>query len=95
MVTGVETAGLILGVFPLVISALEHYEDAIDPARAFVKWKGELSKVIRDLYMSLTTYNLTVRVLLRPIVSKQDLDEMMEDPKSNLWKDDALANELR
>lgn len=94
MVTGVETAGLLLGAFPLIISALEHYEHSIDPARAFVKWQDELLKTVRELYMGLTTYNQTVCLLLKPIASEQDLVEMMEDPKSSLWKDETLADKL-
>lgn len=33
--SGVEIAGLVLGAIPLVIAALEHYEDALDPTIAF------------------------------------------------------------
>lgn len=35
MVTGVETVGLVLVVLPLFISALEHYNDSLDPIKAF------------------------------------------------------------
>jgi hypothetical protein len=35
MLTGVEIAGLVLTALPLFISALEHYNDYLDPIEAF------------------------------------------------------------
>lgn len=60
-----------------------------------MKWQGELSKAVRELYMGLSTYNQTVCLLLKPIASAQDLAKMMEDPKSSLWKDETYAHKLR
>jgi hypothetical protein len=48
--SGFEVAGILLGAIPLVISALEHYESALDPAIAFVKWQRELSTAIWKLW---------------------------------------------
>jgi hypothetical protein len=95
MVTGVETAGLILGAIPLLISAIEHYEEAVEPTVAFFQWKGQLSTAVRELYMGRTTYHQTIQLLLRPVTSKQILKELMDDPKSHLWRDPGLENKLR
>lgn len=35
MLSGVETAGIILAVLPLFISAFEHYNDSLEPLKAF------------------------------------------------------------
>ena len=48
--SGIEIAGLVLGALPLVISALEHYEGALDSTYAFFRWRGELSVAIRKLW---------------------------------------------
>jgi hypothetical protein len=51
-----EIAGLVLGAVPLLISALEHYEDFVEPTVAFFKWKGQLSQATRRLQMGHTVY---------------------------------------
>lgn len=53
--SGVEIAGLVLGAIPLVIAALEHYEDALDPTIAFLMWNRELSAAIQNLWYYLQT----------------------------------------
>jgi hypothetical protein len=35
MLTGVETTGLVLAALPLFISAFEHYNDGLEPIKAF------------------------------------------------------------
>jgi hypothetical protein len=42
MVTGVETAGLVLAVLPLPIAALEDYKRGLKPSRRFLAWRLEL-----------------------------------------------------
>jgi len=48
--SGIEIAGLVLGAIPLVISALEHYENSLDPTIAFIRWNRELSTAIQKLW---------------------------------------------
>jgi hypothetical protein len=48
--SGIEIAGIVLGAIPLVIAALEHYEQALDSAIAFRKWNRELSAAIQGLW---------------------------------------------
>ena len=38
MPTGVETSGLVLAVLALFISALEYYNDSLDPIKAFFEY---------------------------------------------------------
>ncbi|KAH7141973.1 hypothetical protein EDB81DRAFT_885024 [Dactylonectria macrodidyma] len=81
--TTAEIAGLVLGAVPLLISELEHYEDFVEPMVAFLKWKGQLSKVTRRLLMGHTAYDHNVRLLLKQVVSNEDLVDMMDDPQSD------------
>ncbi|RYP46715.1 hypothetical protein DL768_007123 [Monosporascus sp. mg162] len=90
-----EIAGLVLGAVPLLISALEHYEDFVEPTVAFFKWKGQLSKVTRRLLMGHTAYEQNVRLLLKQVVSNEDLVSMIDDPQSDDWKSDCLVKDLR
>ncbi|KAK1511975.1 hypothetical protein CTAM01_00905 [Colletotrichum tamarilloi] len=90
-----EVAGLVLGAVPLVISALEHYEDIIEPAKAFFQWKGQLSQMIRKLYMEHTLFEMNLELLLRRTVINDDLLEMVADPQNELWKSKELVADLK
>ncbi|OCL00859.1 uncharacterized protein K441DRAFT_599828 [Cenococcum geophilum 1.58] len=93
--SGIEIAGLVLGAIPLVISALEHYEDLIDPAKVFVKFQGELGRAIRELRNQHTLFEQSMEVLLQPITTDRELSEMIDNTNSELWQDPAIEQELR
>ncbi|KAK4204394.1 hypothetical protein QBC40DRAFT_97816 [Triangularia verruculosa] len=91
-----EVLGIVLGVIPLVISALEHYQDVVDPAVAFFQWRQQLPKVIRELYMAHTSYEQNLRLLLHhKAVDEEHLSEMIENPSSEHWKDSHLVSALQ
>ncbi|KAK3376206.1 hypothetical protein B0T24DRAFT_216608 [Lasiosphaeria ovina] len=93
-----EVAGLVLAVAPLLISALEHYEDAIDPVVAFFRWRQRLPKVIRELYMENAAYAQNIRLLLNQTTSDAELSDMINNPNCDSWKsadlEDALQDQL-
>ncbi len=95
MATGVEIASLVLGSIPILISALEHYEAILEPTAAFFHWKGMLPTIIRELYMTRVSYDQTIRLLLKPIASRENVDRMMDDPASELWLEGDVADALR
>ncbi|KAJ5689685.1 hypothetical protein N7462_004077 [Penicillium macrosclerotiorum] len=95
MVTGVETAGLVLGAIPLLISALENYENLAAPTKAFIHWRSRLRGLVLELYTIHTSYDQAVRVLLKPYADPADQITMMEDPRSNLWREGDIADSLR
>ncbi|OAP56785.1 hypothetical protein AYL99_08897 [Fonsecaea erecta] len=92
---GVEAAGLVLGAIPLIISALEHYHDVAAPTIAFVHWRRYLRKLVLKLYIIRVSYDQAVRLLLAPIADLADQITMMEDPRSQLWREGPLAESLR
>ncbi|RYP13602.1 hypothetical protein DL765_006803 [Monosporascus sp. GIB2] len=89
--SGFEIAGLVLGALPLVISALEHYEDGLGTYRAFVKWGDELQKARRELLNQHTSYEMTLMYILQDVVSDTDLAEMMCDAESELWRSEDIT----
>ena len=95
MVTGVETAGLVLATIPLIICALESYESAIGPIKALFHWKGNLSKATNELYILHSAYSQILLVLLSPITSKEDLVTMTENISSDLWTREDIAKDLQ
>jgi hypothetical protein len=47
--SGIEVAGLALGALPILIAALESYNESLDPVKSFINWERELPKFIRKL----------------------------------------------
>lgn len=80
--SGLEIAGVVLGAIPLVIAAIEHYEDVTTPMKIFLRFKGEVRKVIRELGNLHVSYEMSLKVLLQPIVGPQELVDMIKDPAS-------------
>jgi hypothetical protein len=95
MATGVEIAGLVLGSLPLLISALEHYEDVLDPTIAFIKYRGELSHATRELLVYHTSFEQTIQLLLQPITNDEELNDMLENTDSPHWSDSAIDDAIR
>lgn len=95
MATGIEVAGLVLGAIPLVLSALENYENFLDPTKSFFKYQGELSRATRQLANCYTSYEQSIQILLTPIADPQELQDMMENTGSELWKDNEIDEALQ
>jgi hypothetical protein len=93
--SGVEVAGLLLGVIPLVISALEHYEDFIGPSVAFVKYHGNLGRAVRELRNQHALFEQTILILLAPITKPEERSDMIDNSDSELWKDAGIEQALR
>lgn len=95
MVTGVETAGLVLAAIPLIISALEHYDDFAAPTKAFIHWRRHLRRLMQELYVIRASYDQAIHLLLKPFAGLADQTTMIEDPRSELWIEGDIADNLR
>ncbi|KFY22861.1 hypothetical protein V493_06278 [Pseudogymnoascus sp. VKM F-4281 (FW-2241)] len=92
--SGVEVAGVVLAVLPLFISALENYENGLDPIRAFLEFDSELPNQIRKLRDQHIIYNLTMRYLLSSIADSDEVNEMISDPGGVVWQDGGMQKRL-
>ena len=95
MVTGVETAGVILGAIPLLIAALEHYPDMIRPTREFIRWRVHKRRLLQELYNLQASFHQAMDILLQPLTAPDELTAMIEDPRSELWISGPIAEDLR
>ena len=95
MVTGVETAGLVLASFPLMISALEHYRKGLVPLKLWWNFRTEYNEFSNTISLQDVTYRLNLRVLLSPLVSEDDLERLLADPGGDDWRDSELEGKLR
>jgi len=74
--SGIEIAGIVLGVIPLVISALESYKAGKGTAASLVKWRGHLDTLIFRLKLQRTFFYLQVLELLREARVTEIADEV-------------------
>jgi hypothetical protein len=94
--SGVELAGLVLGVLPLLIQGIESYNEGLDPIKSFMRWERELPQFIRKLRNQHVHYAQTIGILFAPITAEIELAEMMTDPGlSRMWRDHEIAARLR
>ncbi len=80
--SGFEIAGIVLGSFPLLVTALEAYIN-------FMKDWGKIPSEMNSLHRQLTTeqvnlHNVLER-LLGDMVPQRDVEPMLEDPMGPLW----------
>ncbi|KAJ9138329.1 hypothetical protein NKR23_g8589 [Pleurostoma richardsiae] len=93
--SGFEIAGLVLGAFPIALSALEIYDEI---SRRFGFWyeiRSEYQKCQRDLEIHQEFYKFHLTQLLLPLVADDELaSRLIEDPGAEGWKAPAVADAL-
>ena len=94
--SGIEIAGLLLGAFPLLISALENYrqsaeilEDWWQITREYKKCKNEIK--VQELAFE----NILERFLLPLVVDDDEIATLIAEPGGVRWKDPTLEDKLK
>lgn len=88
--SGVEAVGLILGVLPLIISAVEHYEDTLRPFVRYRKFSSMLQRFHDELEVERTIFRTECLFLLAGTVDSETAAQMLNDRDHRLWKDNTL-----
>jgi hypothetical protein len=87
---GVEAAGFVLGVLPLMISAAEHYEDVFRPFKRYRKFTTELDQYQQQLGTQKTIFRNECRLLLATLTNRLTAKEMLREGKHPSWEDPDL-----
>ena len=94
--SGIEIAGIILGAFPLLISALEHYRETAEVLEDWWQIKKEYKKCKNEIKIKeLGFENNLERFLLPLIVDDHDIAALITDPGGEKWKDPDLELKLK
>lgn len=75
-------------------AGIESYNEGLDPVKSFVRWERELPQLIRKLRNQHVHYAQTLRILLEPITTDVELDEMLSNPRGSLWNKE-MADRLK
>ncbi|UKZ76991.1 hypothetical protein TrVFT333_004707 [Trichoderma virens FT-333] len=95
--SGFEVAGLVLGIIPLAISALEHYKAGQGVLATIIKFRGQLDTLIYRLKLQRTFFYLNILDLLRnagvsEVVNKSDISE---EECINILRNTRSADEIK
>lgn len=100
MLTGVEIAGLVLAALPLLISAVEHYNDGLHPIKVFFQKQDELDRFLRALDEQKTFLRLSLIELFgadETILTDEQIEALQDDSDDlkTLWEDKMLQAEVK
>ena len=86
MVTGVEEAGLVLAVFPLVLDGLSHWLEGVHKGKRWWRIRLQLKNYKLRLQSQRVVYQNTLELLLVDIVQADDIAAMLAEPGGDVWK---------
>ncbi|KAF2814361.1 uncharacterized protein BDZ99DRAFT_554877 [Mytilinidion resinicola] len=87
MVTGVETAGLILGSIPLILAGLEFYGKGIAVSKRYWKYREGIKSLVVELRTENTMCLNSINMLLIGVVRPKEMADFLADPCGAQWKD--------
>lgn len=93
--SGVEAAGLILGVLPLLISGLEYYSDGLRSLHDLFNLPEEINIFIHSLRVQHEIFKTTLISFMGPVRTSFELSELLHDPQSQSWSSTSLATSLK
>lgn len=94
--SGIEIAGLVLGGFPILLSALQHYRECFEPLEAWWGFRTQFIVFIDDINHQMMLYTENLTRLLDPLIADgNDLKQLIRDTADPRWKDKSLDEALR
>ncbi|KAJ4380965.1 hypothetical protein N0V86_003312 [Didymella sp. IMI 355093] len=97
--SGIEVAGLVFGVLPILIEVVKSYEDITKKVRTLRHYSKEVKSTSEQLKVHNGIFLNEVRLLLRSIEAEEDVEIMLGNAADQRWisknLDDKLRNVLR
>ena len=96
MVSGVETAGLVLAAFPIIVDGLNRWAKGVETMRRWRKIRRELESYALRLQNQKVTYLDTLEQLLVGIVqSNEEMAAMLAEPGGTIWQSQVYDQNLQ
>ncbi|KAK7182264.1 hypothetical protein DPSP01_006982 [Paraphaeosphaeria sporulosa] len=94
--SGIEVAGLVFGIVPVVVEILKSYSVAKDRLKSVAHHAQVVYDVQLRYRVAATNFGNDCQLLLRNIIEDpRELSQMIDDPKHCAWEDPALDERLR
>jgi hypothetical protein len=93
--SGVEVAGVILGVLPIVVSCARQYRQGLEPLDDWIHFQTSFIEFIDEICHQDMMFQRNIRDLLRPMLeNEQDLLALVNDIHHPKWSDGSLNDLL-
>jgi hypothetical protein len=94
--SGVEAAGFVLAVLPLLISALEDYRKGSEPLKDWWRFRTVYKECYQNISIQKIFFEENLEQLLTPLVEDEgQLAALLEKPGGDGWKDPDLEEMLK
>ncbi|KAE8327555.1 hypothetical protein BDV39DRAFT_204868 [Aspergillus sergii] len=95
MVTGIETAGLILAILPMLVNQLDNYARGLEKIKALRRYRREMEGYATGLSAQYAILLNTLELSLEDVVDDHDeRAELISNPKGPGWKDELFQKRL-
>jgi hypothetical protein len=93
--SGFEIAGVVLGAFPIAITALEKYREVAKLWGFWWEIRYEYQKCSSEVKFHRLGFTRNLKQLLLPMVSNQaQILRLLADPGGKEWKEQSIAQQL-
>jgi hypothetical protein len=94
--SGIEVLGLVLAIVPLFITPIEKYEHGYGILAEWVEFRREYGDFSNRLRFQRIRLRQLAETTLRSVTeSEAAMQTMLENPKSEKWKDPAITERLK
>ena len=87
-----EAVSLVLSVFPLLISAAEHYEAAAAAFRRYRRFAHEAAKFAKVLKIQRAIFRAANKSLLEQVVGRKQAADMLDNVQHPSWEDKTVED---
>ena len=93
--SGVEAAGLVFGILPVIFETLKAYRSAHEKIQIFKQCSKELTCIQTRLRSQKCIFSTHCRLLLRLVVEDERINEMLaESTSGSTWQDKRLNDQM-
>ncbi|KAF1851953.1 uncharacterized protein K460DRAFT_373841 [Cucurbitaria berberidis CBS 394.84] len=92
--SGLEVAGLVFGVLPILIEAVKVYSTVSDGLHTFRHWSREVKSISLQLKVHNGIFLNECRLLLRLVEDEKGAEDMLEDKADRRWTSKELNDRL-
>ena len=94
--SGVEIVGVLLGIFPLLISAAEHYREGLSVVRRAVQRRAFIDQYRAELNQQQALLSLYIKAVIgRTGLSPSKQARLVEHPSGDEWRSPEVVKELK
>lgn len=90
-----EIAGIVLGAFPIAVTALDKYRDVAKMWGFWWEIRAEYQKCNTEVKFHRLSFMRNLRQLLLPLVAEQgQIQQLLADPGGEAWRQQSIAQQL-